>query len=146
MANAPLPSRAPLSPQLGEGSARGFSLFTGRFFCQNRGAGSPVSVSRQTASASRVWKLTPVDTARARTPPRGQCPAGRQLHTLMVSVVVLDRAGEPLSATTTGRTYWVRSRRLKELRRATMPAVLSEIRRRGGHIRGKACQTGNKTL
>lgn len=103
-----------------------------------------MSVSRQTASPSRVCKLTPMDTARALTPPVGQCPAGWQLHTLMVSVLVLDRAGDPLSATTTARRYWVRSRRLKELLRATMPAVLSEIRRRGegggGQIQGKPCQ------
>lgn len=73
-----------------------------------------------------------MDKARALTPPVGQWPGGWQLHTLMVSVVVLDRAGDPLSATTTGRRYWVRSRRLKELLRATMLAVLSGIRRGGG--------------
>lgn len=88
-------------------------------------AGLPVSVSRQTPSPKRVCRLTPMDRARARTPPLGQCPAGWQLHTLMVSVLVLERAGEPLSVTTTGRRYWVRSRRLKELLRAMMLAVLS---------------------
>lgn len=96
-----------------------------------------MSVSRQTESPNRVCKLTPMDMARAVTPPVGQCPPGWQLHTLMVSVLVLDRAGDPLSVTTTGRRYWVRSRRLKELLRATMPAVLSEIRRGG---QGKPCQ------
>lgn len=109
----------PVSPQLGGGG------------------GSPVSTSRQTASPSRVCKLTPMDKARALIPPVGQWPGGWQLHTLMVSVVVLDRAGDPLSATTTGRRYWVRSRRLKELLRATMLAVLSGIRRGGGSNPGK---------
>lgn len=72
-----------------------------------------------------------MDKARALTPPVGQWPAGWQLHTLMVRVLVLERAGEPLSVTTTGRRYWVRSLRVKVLLRATMPAVLSksEVRR-----------------
>lgn len=67
-----------------------------------------------------------MERARALTPPVGQWPAGWQLHTLMVKVLVLERAGEPLSVTTTGRRYWVRSLRVKVLLRATMPAVLSK--------------------
>lgn len=39
---------------------------------------------------------------------------------------MLERAGEPLSVTTTGRRYWVRSLRVKVLLRAMMPAVLSK--------------------
>lgn len=84
-----------------------------------------MSVSRQTASPSRVCRLAPMGRARALTPPLGQWPAGWQRHTLMVSVLVLDKAGDPLSVTTTGRRYWVWSRRVKELLRATTPAVLS---------------------
>lgn len=84
-----------------------------------------MSVSRQTESPNRVCRLTPMDRARALTPPLGQWPAGWQRHTLMVSVLVLVRAGVPLSVTTTGRRYWVRSRRLKELLRVMMLAVLS---------------------
>lgn len=86
----------------------------------------PVSVTRQTRSPNKVCRLTPMDRARASTPPEGQWPAGWQLHTLTVRVLVLERAGEPLSVTTTGRRYWVRSLRVKVLLRATMPAVLSE--------------------
>lgn len=86
----------------------------------------PVSVTRQTRSPSKVCRLTPIDMARASTPPVGQWPAGWQLHTLMVKVLVLERAGEPLSVTTTGKRYWVRSLRVKVLLRATMPAVLSK--------------------
>lgn len=84
-----------------------------------------MSVSRQTASPKRVCRLTPMDRAWALTPLLGQWPAGWQLHTLMVRVLVLERAGDPLSISTTGRRYWVRSRRLKELLRAMMLAVLS---------------------
>lgn len=84
-----------------------------------------MSVSRQMTSTKRVCRLTPMGRARALTPPLGQWPAAWQLHTLMVSVLVLERAGDPPSITTTGRRYWVRSRRLKELLRAMMLAVLS---------------------
>lgn len=66
-----------------------------------------------------------MDRARALTPPLGQWPAGWQLHTLMLSVLVLDRAGVPLSLTTTGSRNWLWSRRRKELLRAMMLAVLS---------------------
>lgn len=91
----------------------------------------PVSVTRQTRSPNSVCRLTPIDRVRTFTPPVGQSSAGWQLHTLMVKVLVLERAGEPLSVTTTGRRYWVRSLRVKVLLRATMPAVLSknEVRR-----------------
>lgn len=68
----------------------------------------------------------PIDRAKASTPPVGQCPAGWQLHTLMVRVLVLERAGEPLSFITTGKRYSVRSFRVKLLLRATMLAVLSK--------------------
>lgn len=84
-----------------------------------------MSVSRHTATPRRVCRLTPMDRARALTPPLGQWPAGWQLHTLMVSVLVLERGGDPPSITTTARRYWVRSWRLKELLRAMMLAVLS---------------------
>lgn len=60
-------------------------------------------MTRQTRSPNKVRMLTPMDRARASTPPVGQCPAGWQLHTLMVSVLVLESGGEPLSVTTTGR-------------------------------------------
>lgn len=93
-------------------------------------AGLPVSVNRQTANPNKVCRLTPIDMAKASTPPVGQWPAGWQLHTLTVKVLVLERAGEPLSVTTTGRRYWVRSLRVKVLRRATMPAVLSRNEKR----------------
>jgi hypothetical protein len=43
----------------------------------------------------------------------------------MVRVLVLERAGEPLSATTMGSRYWARSLRVNELRRARMLALLS---------------------
>lgn len=85
----------------------------------------PVNVTRQSRIPNKVCRLTPMDRARASTPPLGQWPAGWQLHTLMVKVLVLERAGEPLSATTTGKRYWVRSFRVKVLLRATIPAVLS---------------------
>lgn len=84
-------------------------------------------VARQTSRPSSVCRLTPIVRASAWTPPLGQWPAGSQLHTLMVNVLVLVSAGEPLSATTTGRRYWVRSFRVKVLLRATMPAVLSVV-------------------
>lgn len=71
----------------------------------------------------RLCRLTPMD--RALTPPLGQCPAGWQVHTLMVSVLVLERAGVPPSVSTTGSRYWLRSWRLKELLRAMTLAVLS---------------------
>lgn len=100
-----------------------------------------MSVSRLTASPNRVCKLTPMDMARASTPPVGQCPAGWQLHTLMVSVLVLERAGDPLSVTTTGRRYRVWSRRVKELLRATMPAVLSEKSAGGGESESRKTQS-----
>lgn len=87
----------------------------------------PASVTRQTASPIMVCWLTPIERTRAFTPPVGQWPAGWQLHTLMVKVLVLERAGEPLSVTTTGRRYSVRSLRVKVLLRAMMLAVLSKI-------------------
>ena len=62
-------------------------------------------MTRQTTSPIKVCRLTPMDRARALTPPVGQWPSGWQLHTLMVKVLVLERAGEPLSVTTTGRRY-----------------------------------------
>lgn len=86
----------------------------------------PASVTRQTASPIKVCWLTPIERTRAFTPPVGQWPAGWQLHTLMVKVLVLERAGEPLSVTTTGRRYSVRSLRVKVLLRAMMLAVLSK--------------------
>lgn len=86
----------------------------------------PVSVTRQTRSPNNVCRLTPIDRDRASTPPVGQWPAGWQLHTLIVKVLVLERAGEPLSVITTGRRYRVRSLRVKVLLRAMMLAVLSE--------------------
>ena len=67
-----------------------------------------------------------MERANASTPPDGQCPPGWQVHTLMVRVLVLDMAGDPLSVTTTGRTYWVWSFLEKVLRRAKIPAVLSD--------------------
>ena len=82
-------------------------------------------VTRQTRSPNKVCRLTPIDRARASTPPVGQWPAGWQLHTLMVRVLVLESAGEPLSVTTTGSRYCVRSLRVNVLLRATTPAVLS---------------------
>lgn len=84
----------------------------------------PVRVIRQTKIPIKVCMLTP-ERARASTPAVGQWPAGRQLQTPMVNVVVLERAGVPLSVTTTGSRYWVWSLRVKVLLRATMPAVLS---------------------
>lgn len=71
----------------------------------------------------------PMDRDKASTPPLGQWPAGWQLHTLMVRVPVLERGGAPLSVTTTGSRYWLRSLRVKVLLRAMMPAVLSAERR-----------------
>lgn len=68
---------------------------------------SPVRTTRQIRSPNKVCRLTPMERARALTPAEGQWPAGWQLHTLTVKVLVLDRAGEPLSVTTTGRRYWV---------------------------------------
>ena len=64
---------------------------------------SPMSMMRHTDRPSRVCVLRPIERASASTPPDGQCPAGWQAHTLMVRVLVLDRAGEPLSIMTTGR-------------------------------------------
>ena len=86
---------------------------------------SPVSVARQTSRPRVVCRLTPMERARASTPPDGQLPPAWQLHTVTVRVLVLERAGEPLSATTTGSWYWARSRRVNELRRARILAVLS---------------------
>lgn len=98
---------------------------------------SPESVARHTSTPSRVLRLAPMESASASTPapPSGQWPAGSQLHTVMVRVVVLESGGAPLSASTTGRRYWVRSLRVKELRRATMLAVLSGDRWGGGAVR-----------
>lgn len=90
---------------------------------------SPESRTRQTSRPTRVCRLMPMDRDKASTPPLGQWPAGWQLHTLMVRVLVLERGGAPLSVTTTGSRYWLRSLRVKVLLRAMMPAVLSTERR-----------------
>lgn len=86
---------------------------------------SPESRTRQTSRPTRVCRLMPMSRGKASTPPLGQWPAGWQLHTLMVRVLVLERGGAPLSVTTTGSRYWLRSLRVKVLLRAMMPAVLS---------------------
>lgn len=70
-----------------------------------------------------------MDRARASTPPVEQCPADRQLLTLMVRVLVLERAGEPLSTITTGSMYWVLSLRVNNLCHARMLALLSVVDR-----------------
>lgn len=94
----------------------------------------PDSKTRQTTRPNKVCRLTPINRAWASTPPVGQWPVGWQLHTLMVRVLVLERAGEPLSVTTTGSRYWVRSLRVKVLLRAMMPAVLSKSKVKRGAL------------
>lgn len=70
-----------------------------------------------------------MDRARASTLPVEQCPAGRQLHTLMVRLLVLEMAGEPLSTNTTGSMYWVLSLWVNNLCHARMLALLSVVDR-----------------
>lgn len=103
----------------------------------------PASVTRQTIMPNNVCRLTPMERERASTPPVGQWPAGWQLHTLMVNVLVLERAGAPLSVITTGRRYWLRSLRVKVLLRALMLAVLSK-RRVQGEKHDVKLKNGNK--
>lgn len=56
---------------------------------------------KHTERPRRACMLKPIEMASAFVPLDWQCPLNWHTQTLMVSVAVLDRAGEPLSVMTT---------------------------------------------
>lgn len=65
----------------------------------------PSRVMMQARMAMRAPVLSPADSIKASVPHDWGVPSGSQSHTLIDSVLVLLRAGDPLSTINTGSRY-----------------------------------------